>query len=172
MNQDDNRRHADNLMGAVATLLGGREGHHRDFIDAACVMISGRPPHMIELMQYMDDVGESGRPLIWVHVPVDHPAVPLFGLVVRVNGGVQILESCLLRMDEGDDRARLVPDCLTMGSFRFDDDLVLAPRAEPVRKFDAADPSWQRAYARLLQIATEQWERGDSFDLREADRAA
>lgn len=166
MNEVHEQKMAANYMGAIAHLLGGKPGLHADFIRKVDVILSGTAPHVPLLMQFNDQVRQTGRPVLWIHHSEESPHVPQIGLVSSVGDQVYAIEACMLWMPRSESRARLIPDGFNMGAFRFDDDLRLrhSPKA-PSRTFDRAKPSMIRAYARLREIEAAQLDRGEIFSL-------
>ena len=167
------QQRAANYMGALAHLLGGAPGRHEEFIDKVELILSGREADAIQLMQFTARCRQTGRPVLWVHVPAHNPAVPQIGMVVLVDGQTRVFENCMLWTSTFRGRARLVPDGFTFGAYRFDDDLRLRDVGRaPAKSFKAAEPGMVRAYRRLRELEVEQLDRGDAFKLPELAEAA
>lgn len=164
---------AANYMGAVAHLLGGRSGKHEEFIDKVELILSGREPDAMQLMQFNHRVRTTGRPVIWIHLMPEAPQVPLIGLVARSGEQVFTIEHCSLWSTPNGKVTRLVPDNFQMGAFQFDADLHLQHLPKPpARSFEAARNGMIRAYTRLRRLEAEQLDRGDVFALPELAKAA
>jgi hypothetical protein len=173
MSKLDDRQIAANYMGAVAHLLGGRRGRHAEFVDKVELILSGSPPHAMQLMQFYETVRRTGRPVLWIHHTPEMPHVPNIGLVALVGNEVRAFENCLLWTPAGSGRTCLVPDNFQFGAFRFDDKLRLRHQpTAPAVCFEAAQDAIVRAYVRLREIEAVQRERGDVFRLPELAKAA
>lgn len=161
-----------NFMAALATLLCGKPGRHAEFIQKVELIVSGVEPNALQLMQVAPTLRATGHPLVWVH-PTDNPNVPRVGLAALCGGQSFLIESCMLWMGPGDDRASLVPDAFTLGSFRFKNDLKPRySRRAPAASFEEATAGMVRAYDRLLELQMKQRERGDFFELPVLRKAA
>ncbi len=173
MTEIEQQKRIANYLAAFSHVLSGRPGRFTEFRDRVDIMLGGSAPHVWGLMQFIDRVQETGRPLIWVHQPVENPQFPQIGLVVEVDDGMHFVENCMLCFAGEDDRATLVPDSFDRGSYRFDNALNLRRSADaPTPDFDCADGGVVRAYKQLNSIQAEQWERGDVFDLPHLAKAA
>ena len=173
MTEIEQQKRIANYLAALAHLLGGQPGRFTEFRDKVDLMLSGSAPHAIGLMQLASRVQATGRPLLWVHQSAECPTVPQIGLVAQMGGGMHYIESCMLCLASEDDRATLVPDGFNLGAYRFDDTLDLHHITEaPASTFEAADDDMVRAYNQLITIQTDQWERGDIFDLPNLAKAA
>jgi hypothetical protein len=166
MNTFENQKTAANYMGALAHALGGRPGRHREFIEMVEVILSGSPADGLELTQFVDQVREDGRPVLWLHQSADTPNVPDIGLVIRVGSQVKVFENCMLCAPRGRGPLQLVPDCFNMGAFRFDEKFRLRHlERAPASDFETASESMIRAYVQLRAIEAAQRARGDVFEL-------
>lgn len=161
-----------NFTGAFSHLLCGKPGRHGEFIRKTQLIVSGAEPHTLQLMQAKSTLRRTGIPLIWIH-PTEDPHLPRIGLAALCGGQAFFVENCMLWIGPGDDRACLVPDAFSLGSFQFKNDLKLVySRRSPVTSFDEAKPGMIRAYNRLLNLQIKQRERGDVFELPELLKAA
>ena len=173
MTELEQQKRIANYLAAFAHLLGGQPGRFTEFRDKVDIMLSGSAPHAFGLMQFASRVQTTGRPRLWVHQSAECPTVPQIGLVAQMGGGMHYIESCMLCLTGEDDRATLVPDGFNLGAYRFDHALNLEHITEPpASTFEAADEEMVRAYNRLIAIQTDQWERGDIFDLPHLAQAA
>lgn len=161
-----------NFMGALSHLLCGKPGRQSEFNRRAEVIVSGLEPHAMQLMQVAPILRSTGVPLIWIH-PTDNPHRPRIGLAALCGGQSFFVESCMLWMGPGDDRASLVPDSFGLGAFRFKNDLKLRySQRAPAKTFEDGMSGMVRAYERLLDIQVRQAERGQTFELPELCQAA
>lgn len=160
-----------NFMAALSHLLCGKPGRHAEFIRKAEVVVTGAEPHAMALMQAEPTLRRTGIPLIWIH-PTENPHVPRIGLAALCGGQAFFVESCMLWMEAGDDRARLVPDSFDLGAFHFKNDLRLRYSRKSPTTFDDATPGMVRAYDRLLELQITQRERSEAFELPVLQKAA
>ena len=104
----------------------------------------------------MDRVEKSGRAIAWLYEDPEAIGVPQIGLVANIEGSIMTFESCMLWMEEGADRARLMPDAFCMGSFWLKDDLSLVYEAEgTVETYEEAKPGLCHAVEKLAVLRNE-----------------
>lgn len=165
MNSINDQQRIGNFMLALSHLLCGKPGRNAEFIRKTQVVVSGAEPHAMQLMQAEPILRQTGVPLIWIQ-PTENPHLPRIGLAALCGGQSFFVESCMLWMAPGSDRACLVPDGFSLGAFHFKNDLKIRySRKSPAASFDDATPGMVRAYDRLLDLQIKQRERGDGFEL-------
>lgn len=148
--------YAEDLMAAVAHILAGRAVKPAVFDRTIELVMSGRRPSLFALMQLMDRVEKSGRAIVWLYEDPEAIGVPQIGLVANIEGSIMTFESCMLWMEEGADRARLMPDAFCMGSFWLKDDLSLVYEAEgTVETYEEAKPGLCHAVEKLAVLRNE-----------------
>ena len=162
-----------NQIAALAQLLTGKAGRFDGLRDAADLIVGGTRPTAASLMQFRPHVFQSGRPTLWIHNDPELPNMPVIGLASEVMGRFHVIENCMLSLRPNGRRAVLVPDSFKFGSYKFRSDLRLIHSARaPAADYDTGQADIIRAYVRLAEIQTEQWDRGDVFSLPTLVKAA